>query len=74
VAGEGWSWLIACYRNFSNLGFGAPGLVALRGKWAGVVEKVGENGVKVRYRTLFGEMTRIMAKYDLALYDRPQFD
>lgn len=74
VAGEGWSWIIARERNFSKLGFGTPGLVALRGNWSGFVGRSGETGVRVKSGTLFGEMTRIMCEYDLALYDRPQFD
>mmetsp|Transcript_19435 Transcript_19435/g.28248 ORF Transcript_19435/g.28248 Transcript_19435/m.28248 type:complete len:507 (-) Transcript_19435:178-1698(-) len=68
VAGEGWSYLIARDRPMS------PPLVALRGNWSGLVKRVGERGFRVRTGTLLGELTGIMEKHDLALYDRPQFD
>lgn len=38
------------------------------------MKRVGERGFRVKTGTLFGELTRIMANHNLAMYDRPQFD
>lgn len=68
VSGEGWSYCIARTRTSS------PPIVALRGNWSGLVCREGDDAVRVRTGTLFGELTHIFDGLDMALYDRPQFD
>ncbi len=67
VSGEGWNFYISRKNAKSS-----P--VALRGNWSGLVKRVSKRVVRVKTGTLFGELTRIMDKYGLVLYDRPQFD